>query len=210
MQCKKDSTHSEATKTKGYRLYPLLTQIEMMMHAPALAQQFTHLGHPNCSHRILYLLRKIADMTEKYKRKQTNTRKTSKHYMRLGIPLFRKVIISLLTSPVQTACFARLTMLSSVAVAASSLVSRTSREQRLVVKKLRCCCLPRLLVGLECTPARGLCVRNHPNWLEDEQFLLSPLTSQLAILRVHPAPYRSRVTVAAMHHIAAAAQAGKG
>ena len=90
MQCKKDSTHSEATKTKGYRLYPLLTQIEMTMHAPALAQQFTHLGHPNCSHRLLYLLRKIADMTEKYKRKQTNTRKTSKHYMRLGIPLFRK------------------------------------------------------------------------------------------------------------------------
>ena len=129
MQYKKESTHSEATKTKGFRLYPSLTKIKITMHAPALVRQFTHLGHPNRSHRLLYLLRKIADMTGKYKRKQTNTRKTIKQYMRLDIPLFRKVMISLLTSPAQTACFARLTMLSSLAVAASSLVSRTSREQ---------------------------------------------------------------------------------
>ena len=73
---KKNSTHSEATKTKWCRLYPSLTQIEMTMHAPALVQQFTHLVHPNRSHRLSYLLRKIADMTKKYnKRKQTGTRK---------------------------------------------------------------------------------------------------------------------------------------
>ena len=71
---KKNSTRSEATKTKWYRLYPSLTQIEMVTHAPALVQQFTHLVHPNRSHRFSYLLRKIADMTKKY-----NNRKHKKN-----------------------------------------------------------------------------------------------------------------------------------
>ena len=62
---KKNSNHSEATKTKWYRFYPSLTQIEIAMHAPALVQQFTHLVHPKHSHRLSYLLRKNAFMTEK-------------------------------------------------------------------------------------------------------------------------------------------------
>ena len=52
--------------------------------------------------------------------------------------------------------------------------------------------------------------KTHPHWFKEEQFLLSPLTdSQLAILRVHLTPYRSRATVAALNHIAAAARAAK-
>ena len=66
-------------KTKWYRLCPLLMQIEMTMHAPALVQQFTHLVHPNRSHCLSYLLRKIADMTEKYNKiKQTDTRENER------------------------------------------------------------------------------------------------------------------------------------
>ena len=112
-------------KTKWYRLYPSLAQIETTMHAPALVQQFTHLVHPNRSHRLLYLLRKIADMTENTTIESRQTcGKTSKQYiMRQDIPLFRKLMFLLLISPGQTACFARLTVLSSLAVAASSVVS---------------------------------------------------------------------------------------
>ena len=62
---KKNNTHSDATKTKWYRLYPSLMLIEVTMHASALLQQFTHLVHPNRSHRPSYLLRKTADMTGK-------------------------------------------------------------------------------------------------------------------------------------------------
>ena len=72
---KKNSTHTEATKTMWYRLYPSLTQIEMTMHAPALVQQFTHLVHPNRSHRRSYLLRKIADMTGKVQQEKTDKHK---------------------------------------------------------------------------------------------------------------------------------------
>ena len=48
-----------------YTLYPSLVQIERTTHAPALVQQFSHLVHPNRSHRLLYLLRQIADLTGK-------------------------------------------------------------------------------------------------------------------------------------------------
>ena len=108
---------------------------KMTMHAPALVQQLTHLVHSNRFHRPSYLLRKIACIREeKYNRKQTNTREKNKQTVHAIIhPLFRKVMISLLTNPGQTACFARLTMRSSLAAAVSSLVSRIPRERRLVV-----------------------------------------------------------------------------
>ena len=78
---KRNSTHSEATKTKWYRLYPSLTQIEMTMHAPALVQQFTHLVRLNRSHRLSYLLRKIANITGKIQQEKTDRhKKTSKQY----------------------------------------------------------------------------------------------------------------------------------
>ena len=46
-------------------VYPSLPQVEMTMRAPVLIQQFTHVVHPNRSHRLLYLFQKIANMTEK-------------------------------------------------------------------------------------------------------------------------------------------------
>ena len=58
--------------------------------------------------------------------RQTQGEKTSKQYMRQSISLFRKVMISLLTDPGQTSCFAQLTMLPSLAAATSSLIPRTS------------------------------------------------------------------------------------
>ena len=121
--------------------------------------------------------------------------------------LDRKVIISLLTSGVKL-----LALLGSPCCV------------------ILCCC--RFLVGLANSSQAASCCEvvasssssTHPQWLEEGTFLSSPLT-ELAILRVHPTPYRSRatvaafrvpptpyrprVTVAAMYHIAAAAQAVK-
>ena len=58
-----------------YRVYPSLTQIEMTMRAPFLVKQFTHLvciqPLPSLSEnylRLLYLLWKITDKADKYKR----------------------------------------------------------------------------------------------------------------------------------------------
>ena len=50
----------------------------------------------------------IANMTKKNnRRKQTETRKTSKQYTRQGIALYRKVLISLLTTRVKLFAFTR-------------------------------------------------------------------------------------------------------
>ena len=116
----------------------------------------------------------------------------------------------------RTACFGRLTTLSSLA-AGQRVVSQTPRGWRLV-KCLRCCCRPsRLLVELAAeytppwivskyTPAPGLCNLNsktHPYWLQTRKFLpgvLTPYQSQAttAAFRVHLIPYRPR-RVAAMY-----------
>ena len=105
------------------------------MHAPALVHQFTHLVHPNRSHRPSYLLRKTADMTGKIQKEKTDKHEKNEQTVHAIIhSLFKRVIISLLTDPGQTTCFARLTMLSSLTAAAPSLVSRTSRKGRIVVE----------------------------------------------------------------------------
>ena len=108
---------------------------------------------------------------------------------------------SLLTNHGQTACFDWLTTRSSLAVTASSLVSRTPREQRLVVKLSRCCRPFRCLVEeVECTPARCLCnlnAKNYPSWFQEGKALPPPFPSRLAKLQAPPTPYRSRATVAA-------------
>ena len=109
-------------------------KIEITMHAPALVQHFTHLVHPNRFHRPSYLLRKIADLTGKVQQEKRDTHDKNEQSVHAIIhPLFRKVMISLLTDPCQTAFFSRLTMLSSLAAAVSSLASQTPREQRLAV-----------------------------------------------------------------------------
>ena len=46
-------------------LYPLLTNIEGAMDAPALVKQFTHLVNPDPSYRLSYLLRHFADKAGK-------------------------------------------------------------------------------------------------------------------------------------------------
>ena len=118
-----------------------------------------------------------------------------------NISLFRKVMSSLLTNHGPTACFDGLTTQSSLAAAASSLVSRTPREQRLVVKFSRCCRpFRRLVEEAEYTPARGLCnlnAKKHPYWFQEGKILPPPFASRPAVLRVPPTPYRSWETVAA-------------
>ena len=69
---KKNSTHSEAAKTEWYRLYLSFTQTKMTMYAPPLVQRFKDLVHPNRSHRLSYLLRKVADMTGKIQQEKTD------------------------------------------------------------------------------------------------------------------------------------------
>ena len=59
-------------------------------------------------HCLSYLLWGIADSKKNTIESRQNTRKiTSKQYMRQSIPLFRKVMISLLTDPGQIVCSAR-------------------------------------------------------------------------------------------------------
>ena len=84
-------------------IYPSLTQVEMTMRAPVLIWQFTHLvcipiAFASLSENHPPLLHVFQTRQKNYKRKQTNTRKTSKQYTRQDIPLYIKVMISLLTS----------------------------------------------------------------------------------------------------------------
>ena len=94
------------------------------MHAPALVQQFTHLVHPNRSHRLSYLLRKIADI-------HTKNEQTVYAIRHLSLQKGNDFTVDLRG---QFLCFNWQSMLSSFAAAALSLVSQTPREQRLVVK----------------------------------------------------------------------------
>ena len=175
------------------------------MNAPVLVQQFAHLIPLDHSYRLSYLLRQPADKTGKITiESRQNTRgKTSKTVHMANISLLKKVMSSLLTDHGQTACFHRLTTRSSLAAAASSLVSLTPRKQRLVVKLARCCRPFRCLVEeAEYTTPRCLCNLNpkkHPYWFQGGKVLLPPLMVQTAIIRVHVTPYRSR-RVAAMDH----------
>ena len=158
------------------------------------------------------------------KKKQTNTTKTSKQCTRQDIPLYKKVMISLLTYGVKL-----LALLGSPCCHSLLLpLLRWPRELLASSCLLWSSCFVVVVYstsGWNGIPScSGLCswsVQNHPHWLEKGNFLSSPLT-KLAILRVHPTPYQSRatirvpptpyrprVTVAAIDHIAATAQAVK-
>ena len=197
---KKNNTHSEATKTKWYRLYPSLTQIEMTMHAPALVQQFTYLVHPNRSHRLSYLLRKNADMTGKIQQERDKHKKNEQtvHATRHSsfqkrndftfdlprsncllcsvdhavVPCCCHFFVGLANSSREAACFE---------VASLLLSTPTSGWNRIH----------------SCLGLVQFKRKNHPHWLEEGPFFSSPSASHLAILRVHLIPYRSQANVAA-------------
>ena len=111
-------------------------------------QQFTHPVHPNSSYRLSYLLRQF--LWAKYDRQQKNTsekNKQGKTLYRQNIYFQKKEFCITKVFPYRTACFDRLTTLSSLA-AGQLVVSQTPRERRLA-KWWRCCCRPfRLLVEL--------------------------------------------------------------
>ena len=129
------------------------------------------------------------DSAEKYKKEKTSKDSIqAKHFFSEKRNCITKVF------PYRTACFGRLTTLSSLA-AGQLVVSQTPRERRLV-KWWRCCCRPfRLLVELAAkytpplvvsnyTPAPGLCnlnAENHPYWLGK---FLPPSAFRLAMPRV--------------------------
>ena len=75
------------------------------MNAPALAQQFTHLVHPDRSYRLSYLLRQIAYKTGKIQRhkadKQKKKQRANRQYMRQDSFIFRKVTTSVRPPPVE-------------------------------------------------------------------------------------------------------------
>ena len=133
---KMNSTYSEATKNKMVQTIPFVNANRYddarscpgtAVHASGASQSLPSPFVPaseNCGH----------DRKDTTVESRQTHGKTSKQNRRQNIPIFRKVMISLLTSPGRTTCFARLPKPSSFAAAASLLVSQTSREQRLVVK----------------------------------------------------------------------------
>ena len=135
---KKNSTHSEATKTKWHRLYPSLTQIEMTMHAPVLVQQFTHVVYEVLS-QSLSLPFVTASENFGHGRKSTTKEKyeTDKQRKAQRNPFSTESKASSITLLDRIACFAQ--SKPSLVVAGQSAVSQTPRERRLVLSKSLLC-----------------------------------------------------------------------
>ena len=129
------------------------------------------------------------------RQKYQKEKKQAKTVYRQNISFQKKEFCITKVFPYRTACFGRLTTLSSLA--GQLVVSQTPRERRLV-KWWRCCCRPfRLLVELAAkytpplivskyTPAPGLCNLNaetDPLWFQKGKFL-PPFAFRLAMPRV--------------------------
>ena len=158
-------------------------------------QKVAHFSFYTCFGGKAGKIRSTIDRADKNKRSEKN--KQRQYRQNISFQKKRNSLIKVF--PYRTACFGRLTTLSSLA-AGQLVVSQTPRGWRLV-KCLRCCCRPsRLLVELAAgytppwivskyTPAPGLCNLNsktHPYWLQTRKFPPRVLT-----------PYQSRASAAA-------------
>ena len=176
-----------------YRKYPSLAknrdgECSLMQHHARIRciQKVAHFSFHTCFGGKAGKVRNTIDRADKNTR---SGKKYKQRQYRQSISLQKKRNSIIKVFPYRTACFGRLTTLSSLA-ACQLVVSQTPRGWRLVTC-LRCCCRPsRLLVELAAeytppwivpkyTPAPGLCNLNsktHPYWLQTRNFRPRVLT----------------------------------